>query len=145
MRYVRAIEAQDWQQMAALLHDDARYHDPTMSHFDIPAVDLSGVSPIVNFWRQSAKDSGTREIRYTVTECFNTAAVVVINLDIAVEVAGRTWNINRDSVTMKGPLVMVLSLDAETGKIREHTDYVHYASITQSMRELQGKYGKLKD
>lgn len=142
LRYLAAIDAMDWAAMSELLADDARYTDPTMVYYDRPAIDLSGREAIVNFWRTSSEDSGTSDITYTVTACFETAGYHMVNLDIAIRVAGKFWNIDREEILIPGKVVSIIRV--EQGAVTEHHDYVSYAGAEPVIEGLRQQHGSLE-
>ena len=138
-RYLVMIQSQDWDGMRGMLTADARYYDPTMTYFDRPAVDLTGPKPIVAFWQSATDDSGTTDIRYIVDDCFQTGEYRTYNLDLAVDIAGATWGVDRDSVTITGNLVSVIRV--VDGRIAEHVDYAAGERLAARLRE---RYGEVK-
>lgn len=140
LRYLDAIENMQWQRMRSLLAADARYTDPTMTYFDRDAIDIKGAEDIVAFWQSSSEDSGTSQINYERTGCFETAGYYVVNLDIEVIVAGSYWNVNRAEILLPGKVVSVIRVADE--HVVEHHDYVEYANADRVVAELQRKYGK---
>ena len=140
MRYLAAIDAMDWETMAALLAEDAHYTDPTMIHFDRPAIDLQGREAIAGFWRSSSEGSGTSDITYEVTQCFETAGYHMVSLDISISVSGAYWNVNRDEIVLPGKVISVIRVNA--GLVTEHHDYVGYAGADEAVRRLQAEYGR---
>ena len=142
LRYLAAIDDMDWHTMSSLLAGDARYTDPTMVHYDRPAIDLVGRDAIVGFWRSSAEDSGTSDISYTVTGCFETAGYHVVNLDIAIRVAGEFWNVDQEEILVPGKVMSVIRV--REGAVIEHHDYVSYAGADAVIDELRQRYGTLE-
>ena len=140
MRYLAAIDAMDWETMAALLAEDAHYSDPTMIHFDRPAIDLQGRDAITEFWRSSSEGSGTSDIAYEVTQCFETAGYHMVSLDIAITVSGAYWNVNREQIVLPGKVISVIRVNA--GLVTEHHDYVGYGGADEAVRRLQAEYGR---
>ena len=137
--YLAAIDEMDWQTMSSLLADDARYTDPTMIYYDRPAIDLVGRNAIVAFWRSSSEESGTSDIGYTVTGCFETAGYHVVNLDIAIRVAGKFWNVDRPESLIPGRVMSVIRV--REGAVIEHHDYVSYADAQAVVEGLRQRYG----
>lgn len=140
LRYLDAIENRQWQRMRSLLAVDARYTDPTMIYFDRDAIEISGAEDIVAFWRSSSEDSGTSQIRYQTTACFETAGYHVVNLDIEITVSGRFWNVNKPEIVLPGEVVSVVRVVDD--RVVEHRDYVEYANVDRVVAELQEAYGK---
>jgi ketosteroid isomerase-like protein len=140
IRYLNAIDDMDWQEMSALLSESAHYTDPTMTYYERPAIDLTGRERIVEFWRSSSEDSGTSDISYTVTQCFETAGYHMVNLDIAITVSGEFWNVDKDVILIPGKVVSVIRID--DGKVSEHHDFVGYAGAESVIGELQRVHGK---
>ena len=141
-RYLAAIQNQDWKTMATMLSRQARYYDPTMTHFDRPAIDLTGPDAITAFWRRSSEESGTDDIRYDVTHCFVAGELRVVHLDLEVDLAGKFWNVNRPSITVTGSLVSVFTV--KHNLITEHIDYVDYAGGERLTDRLRQRYGPAK-
>lgn len=139
IRYLNAIDAMDWQEMRALLSESVHYSDPTMTYYDRPAIDLKGRDQVAEFWRSSSEDSGTINISYTVTQCFETAGYHMVNLDIAITVSGEYWNVNKDEIVLPGKLVSVIRVD--NAEVAEHHDFVDYAGASSVITGLQSKYG----
>jgi hypothetical protein len=139
IRYLTAIDDMNWQEMTALLAESAHYTDPTMAYYDRPEIDLRGRDRIVEFWRSSSEDSGTSDISYTVTQCFETAGYHMVNLDIAITVAGEFWNVDKDEILLPGKVVSVIRVD--DGEVIEHHDFVGYAGAESVIAELQERYG----
>jgi len=139
LRYLEAIDAMNWPLMRDLLAPSAHYTDPTMTFYERPAIDLTGRDAIVEFWRSSSEDSGTSDIRYTVTGCFETAGYHMINLDILITVSGEFWNVNKDKIQVPGELMSVIRV--ERGKVTEHLDYVGYAAAEAVISDLRTEYG----
>ncbi len=135
VQYLKLIEAMDWQAMHERLADDARYFDPTMVHYDRPAIDLSGPDDIVDFWKSSSSESGTSSISYAYTHCFETAGYHVIRYDIAVEASGRFWGLKQDRVTIPGQVTSVIRIVND--KVAEHHDYVDYAGADRFIEALK--------
>ena len=140
LRWIDAIEHQEWDAMAAMLSDDATYHDPTMAYYDRPEISLTGPKAIAAFWREASDDSGTSVIDYSNAGCFETGPMAVLTLHVAVTVSGNYWGVNRDEITLRGAQTTVLRL--ENGKIRAVTDLVNYAGVTEQVESLQAQYGK---
>ena len=140
-RYLQAIQAMDWTLMESMLAKDAVYTDPTMTYFDREPIHLVGPGRIVDFWRDSSEESGTGEISYTTTQCFETAGYYVFNLDIDVQVAGAFWNVNKESINLPGKLLSIVRV--KDGNLAEHHDYVEYSAALDVVNELQQKYGVL--
>ncbi len=140
IRYLSAIDDMNWPEMNSLLSKDAHYTDPTMVYYDRPAIDLKGRVDIVEFWRSSSEDSGTSNIGYTITSCFETAGYHMVNLDIAITVSGKFWNVNKDEIVMPGKVISVIRV--EQGSVTEHHDFVGYAGAETVIEELQKQYGK---
>lgn len=139
MRYLKAIDDMDWQVMRSLLAEDAWYTDPTMTHYDRPAIDLRGADAVVKFWRSASEDSGTSNIEYNVSGCFETAGYAMVNLDIRITVAGEFWNVAKDKIVIPGKVVSIVRV--VDGKVAEHHDYVDYAGADRIVEELQSKHG----
>lgn len=139
IRYLNAIDDMNWQAMTELLSESAHYTDPTMTYYDRPAIDLRGRDRIVEFWRSASEDSGTSDISYTVTQCFETAGYHVVNLDIAITVSGEFWNVDKDEILMPGKVVSVVRVN--NGEVIEHNDFVGYAGAESVISDLQEKYG----
>lgn len=129
--------------MQSLLADDAWYTDPTMIYYDRPAMDIRGAEKVVAFWRSASEDSGTSNIAYTVTQCFETADYHMVNLDIRITVAGSFWNVDKDEIVMPGKVISILRV--KDGKVLEHHDYVDYAGADAHVEQLQQRYGKRSD
>lgn len=140
LRYLNAIEAMQWQRMRSLLAIDARYTDPTMIYFDRDAIDIRGADEIVAFWRSSSEDSGTSQISYQRTGCFETAGYHMVNLDIKITVAGSLWNVNKPEIVLPGKALSVIRV--MDGRVVEHHDYVEYSNADRVVVELQEKHGK---
>jgi hypothetical protein len=140
LRYLDAIENMQWQRMRSFLATDARYTDPTMIYFGRDAIDIRGGDGIVAFWRSSSEDSGTSQISYETTACFETAGYHVVNLDISITVGGRFWNVNRPEIVLPGKVLSVIRV--VDGRVVEHHDYVEYSNADRVVAELQEKYGK---
>jgi len=139
IRYLSAIDAMDWDLMASFLADDAVYTDPTMTHYDRDAISLRGSEDIIAFWRGESAASGTSEIRYTVTNCLETAGYHAVNLDIEVRVAGEFWDVNRDAISIQGRVVSIIRV--EDSRVIEHHDYVEYAAADRVVEDLRKQYG----
>jgi len=139
LRYLGAIQAMDWSAMEALLDPAARYQDPTMAYFDRPPIDLAGSEAIVDFWRSSSEESGSSAIRYTVTDCFETAGYTTISYDILVDVAGSFWNVNQQSISIPGRVVSVLRTTGDS--VALHIDYVDYAGAEAWIDKLRDVVG----
>ncbi|MBL6690381.1 MAG: nuclear transport factor 2 family protein [Pseudomonadales bacterium] len=139
IRYLSAIDGMNWAQMSSLLAENAHYTDPTMIYFDRPAIDLIGRDDIVEFWRSSSEDSGTSDIGYTVTACFETAGYHMVNLDIAITVSGKFWNVNKDEIVMPGKVISLIRVQDDA--VIEHHDFVGYAGTESFIAELQQRYG----
>ncbi len=142
VRYLGAIDDMNRPEMAAMLAEQAHYTDPTMVYYDRPAIDLTGRDEIVEFWRSSSEDSGTSDIGYTITACFETAGYHMVNIDIAIRVAGRYWNVNKDEILMPGKVVSLIRI--ENDRVTEHHDYVGYAEAESVIAELQARYGTVQ-
>ncbi|MEM7219989.1 MAG: nuclear transport factor 2 family protein [Pseudomonadota bacterium] len=140
MRYLRGIDAMDWSTMRALLAGDARYTDPTMSHYDRPPIELRGADDIVDFWRTSSAESGTSEIDYRITGCFETAGYSIVNMDIRISVAGAYWDVAKDTIVIPGKVLSIIRVVDD--RIAEHHDYVDYAEADRIVAALQSKYGR---
>lgn len=140
LRYLDAIETMQWQRMRSLLANDARYTDPTMIYFDRDAIDIRGAEEIVAFWRSSSEDSGTSQIGYETTACFETAGYHMVNLDIKIVAAGSFWNVNKPEIILPGKVLSVIRV--VDGYVVEHHDYVEYSNAGRVVAELQEKYGK---
>ena len=140
LRYLDAIESMEWQRMRSLLADDARYTDPTMIYFDREAIDIRGADGIVEFWRSSSEDSGTSQIGYETTGCFETAGYYVVSLEIRITVSGEFWNIGKPEIVLPGKVLSIIR--AVDGRVIEHNDYVEYSNVDRVVAELQKKYGK---
>ncbi|MFK8043091.1 nuclear transport factor 2 family protein [Congregibacter sp.] len=138
-QYLRAIETMNWSQMESMLAEDAVYTDPTMTYFDSDPIHREGPRNIVGFWRSSSEESGTSNISYTTTQCFETAGYFVVNLDIDVRVAGAYWNVDKDWISLPGKVVSIIRVT--DGKVSEHHDYVEYSSAENTVKDLQKKYG----
>jgi hypothetical protein len=110
-----------------------------MTYYDRPAIDLRGREAIVEFWRASSEDSGTSDIAYTVTQCFETAGYHMVNLDISITVSGAYWKVDRDEIVLPGRVLSILRVS--DGRVTEHQDYVGYAGAESVVRELQDLYG----
>lgn len=143
LRYLKAIDDMNWEDMAVLLAEDAHYTDPTMIYYDRPAVDLKGREDIVEFWRSSSEDSGTSDIGYTVASCFETAGYHMVNLEIAIRVSGEFWNVNRDEILIPGKVISLIRV--QDGTVTEHHDYVGYRDADSVVSELQSEYGKVQE
>lgn len=139
IRYLTAIDEMNWREMSELLADSAHYTDPTMTYYDRPAIDLRGRERIVDFWRSSSEDSGTSDISYTVTQCFETAGYHMVNLDIAITVSGELWNVDKDEILIPGKVVSVIRVS--NGRVTEHHDFVGYAGAEPVIAELQKQHG----
>ena len=135
VQYLRLIENMDWQGMHERLARDARYLDPTMIHYDRPAIDLSGPDDIVAFWISASAESGTSSITYDYTHCFETAGYHIIRYDIAVEASGRFWGLKQDRATIPGQVTSVIRIVDE--KVIEHRDYVDYAGADRYIEALR--------
>ena len=140
LRYLDAIERMQWQRMRSLLADDARYTDPTMIYFERDAIDIRGAEGIVAFWRSSSEESGTSQISYETTDCFETAGYNVVNLDIAITVAGNFWDVDKPEIVLPGKVLSVIRV--VDGRVAEHHDYVEYSNAERVVAELQQKYGR---
>ena len=140
LRYLDAIEKMQWQRMRSLLANDARYTDPTMIYFDRDAIDIRGAEGSVAFWRSSSEGSGTSQINYETTACFETAGYYMVNLDIEIVVSGRFWNVNRPEIALPGNVLSVIRV--VDGRVLEHHDYVEYSNVDRVVVELQNKHGK---
>ena len=134
--YLKLIEAMDWQGMRKRLASDARYVDPTMVHYNRPAIDRTGADAVVAFWRTSSEESGTTLIKYAYRNCFETAGFHVVHYDIAVDVSGEYWGINQKQVTIPGQVMSVIRI--VDGLVAEHRDYVDYAGADRHVESLQG-------
>lgn len=139
-RYLTAIDDMKWEQMRSYLADDAIYIDPTMTHFEQPAIDLEGADNIVEFWRSSSENSGTSNIDYTTTSCFQTAGYYVVNLDVSASVSGAYWNVDKDVIDLSGRVVSILRLRGDL--VIEHHDYVEYAALDAEVERLREEYGE---
>lgn len=139
LRYLDAIETMQWQRMRSLLAKDAHYTDPTMIYFDREAIDIRGAESIVEFWRSSSEDSGTNQISYETTACFETAGYHMVNLNIEIVVSGKFWNVNKPEIALPGKVLSVIRV--VEGRVVEHHDYVEYANADRVVAELQKKYG----
>jgi hypothetical protein len=110
-----------------------------MTFCERPAIDLTGRDDTVEFWRSSSEDSGTSDIRYTVTGCFETTGYYMVNLDILVTVSGEFWNVNKDEIRVPGEVVSVIRV--ERGEVTQHHDFVGYAGAEAVIRDLREQYG----
>ncbi len=140
LRYLSAIENMQWQRMSSFLASDAHYTDPTMIYFDRDAIDIRGADNIVAFWRSSSEDSGTSQITYKTTACFETAGYHIVNLNIAISVAGSFWDVNKPEITIPGEVVSIIRVT--NGQVIEHHDYVEYSNADRVVALLQKQYGK---
>lgn len=143
IRYLSAIDDMNWVQMNSLLSEDAHYTDPTMIYYDRSAIDLTGREDIVAFWRSASEDSGTSDIGYTVTACFETAGYHMVNLDIAITVSGKFWNVHKDEIVMPGKVISLIRVQDDT--VIEHHDFVGYAGTESVIAELQQRYGTARE
>ncbi len=139
VRYLKAIQAMNWDEQGSMLAEDARYYDPTMIFYDRPAIDLRGPEAIVSFWRSSSEVSGTESIQYTMTGCFETAGYYVMDYDIEIKVSGAFWQVNKDVITVPGQVTSVIRTDAD--EVIEHIDYVDYAGGERHVETLRKHYG----
>ena len=64
----------------------------------------------------------------------------MVNLDIAITVSGKFWNVNKDEIVMPGKVISVIRV--EEGSVTEHHDFVGYAGAETVIEELQKQYGK---
>ncbi len=135
IRYLKVIEAMDWKTMQSMLDSQAVYQDPTMAHFDRPAIDLTGPEAIVAFWRSASEESGTSNIRYDIQSCFETAGYTVVDYQIVVSASGAFWGIDRDVIEVPGRVMSVIRTSNE--QIAEHIDYVDYAGSEAWIDELR--------
>jgi len=143
VRYLSAIDDMNWVQMSSLLAKNAHYTDPTMIYYDRPAIDLTGRDDIVEFWRSSSEDSGTSNIGYTITACFETAGYHMVNLDIAITVSGKFWNVNKDEIVMPGKVISLIRVQDDA--VIEHHDFVGYAGAESVIAELQERFGTVRE
>jgi hypothetical protein len=97
--------------MEALLDPAAHYQDPTMVYFNRPPIDLTGSVAVLEFWRGSSEESGSSAIRYTITDCFETAGYPTLSYDVPVDVAGSYWSVNQETISIPGRVVSVLRTD----------------------------------
>lgn len=142
IRYVQAIDDMRWDVMSEMLAEDAHYADPTMTYFDVEAIDITGRDGIVDFWRSASEDSGTTDISNKVTACFETGGYHLVNLDVVVTVAGAFWNVNQEHIAITGKQVMVIHV-SEDGFVTSHHDYVGYAGVDEIVAALQKAHGKV--
>jgi hypothetical protein len=140
LRWIRAIEAQDWSAMSGLLAEDSVYADPTMNHFGRDGFEKQGREAIVDFWRIASEDSGAQSIRYEVSRCFETGGVTVLTLDLSISVSGRYWNVLKDQIDLTGYQTTIVRVADDT--IASVVDYVDYASADEQVEELQREYGR---
>ncbi|MEM1087853.1 MAG: nuclear transport factor 2 family protein [Pseudomonadota bacterium] len=142
IQYLAAIDAMDCDAMRSHLAEDATYTDPTMTHFGTDAIDLTGANNVVEFWRSSSEDSGTSEIKYTITSCLETAGYHAVNLDILISVSSAYWCVNKDVIDIPGRVVSIIRV--QDGRVIEHDDYVEYAAADKVVAKLREKYGEAK-
>ena len=139
VQYVAAIESQDVSQMAVFMADSIHYQDPTMAYFGIPEVDLKGLDETVKFWTDSFRDSKVVDMDYTIESCFQAGPTVVMELDLIIDMAGSTWDVDKPQIQLGGKHVMSLKL--ENDLIVHQVDYVDYESVTRQVTALQEAHG----
>ncbi|MEM7690937.1 MAG: hypothetical protein AAF194_00635 [Pseudomonadota bacterium] len=139
-RYLSSIDSMNWSQMRSYLADNAKYFDPTMTHYDRDEIALSGAEDIVQFWSSSSAESGTSDISYRVTSCLETAGYHVVNLAIDIEVSGAYWGINKDLVNIPGRLVSIIHVSENL--VVQHRDYVEYSAADKVINELRASHGE---
>ena len=130
-RYLAAIEAQDWQQMEALLDPDARYQDFSMEHFGGPAIDLRGPEAIVGFWRNSSADAGTLSIDFDFPDRFAAGPNLILRGYSEVEARGEAWQLPLEVITARFPQITHLRISE--GRITYHADHVDYGAAEQQI------------
>lgn len=140
MRWLHAIEMEDWDTMGSLLHADAVYDDPTMAYFGDGPIHLMGRDSIVEFWRQSDEESGSRYMEYEVPFCFESADLFVINAVIHLEVGGAYWKVAREYLPLTSAQTTILN--TKDGKITHVVDYVDYGSAIRQIEALRVQYGE---
>ena len=139
IRYLKVIEAMDWHTMQSMLEPQAVYRDPTMTHFNRPAIDLTGPKAIVDFWRSASEESGTSNIRYDIQDCFETAGYTVFDYQIVVSASGAFWGINREVIEVPGRVMSVIR--TSNSQVIEHIDYVDYAGSEAWINKLREELG----
>lgn len=137
-RYIAAISASDWEAMADLLAEDARYEDRTMAYFDRGAVDLRGPDAITGFWRDSAESAGSGEIRYERRGAFVAGPVVVLDMRVFVDNDGAAWEM--PGMTFTGEMDVISLIEVRDGRVVWHMDAVDYASAMRQVGALQRAY-----
>lgn len=134
-----AVQSQDWEAMRALLAEDAVYEDPTAA--DERGVPLRHVGPdaIVAFWRSSSEESEARNIRYRIDERFESGGVTVLTMWLTIDVGGRYWNVDTESMALEGR--QVTSITVRDGRIVRVSDLVDYDAALGRIDALRAEYG----
>lgn len=123
-----------------MLTERSHYEDVTMEFFDRPAIDLTGRSAIVDFWRTSSVDSGTSKIDYEVLKRFVAGPTVILDLRGRVTVAGEYWGLKSESITLVFDQITVLRI--VDGMVSHHVDHVDYAAGMAQIEELRRRQAK---
>ena len=98
-----------------------------MTYFKIPAIDLKGRDATTKFWRDSFRDAEVIGLDYTITDCFQAGHVFMVDLQLLMEVAGSSWDVNHEQIQLDAKQIM--SLTIHDNKITHQTDYVDYHSV----------------
>ncbi len=142
LRWVHAIEQEDWDTLGELLHEDAVYEDPTMMHYGSDPIYWIGRDSIVDFWRRSDEDSGSRNIDYRIDGYFETGGVTVLTMYLSLEISGAFWDIDQDFIPVSGSQTTVVT--CSDGKIMHVIDYVDYAEGDRQINALRDKHGEAR-
>ena len=134
-----AIQSQDWQAMRALLAEAAVYEDPTAAAARGVPLRHEGPDAIVAFWQSSSEDSEAQNIRYRIDERFESGGVTVFTMWLTIEVGGRYWNVDRESLQLAGR--QVTSVTVRDGKIVRVSALVDYDAAVRRIDALREEYG----
>ena len=142
--YLDAIRSENWNRMASLLAPGAQYQDYSMEFFDRPMIDLEGPDAIVGFWRDSAADAGTIDVKWQFDERFASGPNLFLIGQTYVHNKGDVWGFPGHDLKTRFPQITHLRI--VDGKVVYHADHVNYdvagRQLTEQTEAIVGKAGE---
>lgn len=135
--YLKTLEAMDHEAQATFYTAESVFEDPTSELFGEPW-HFQGPEAITGFWRDSATDAGTLEIRNTIHRLYVTGPYVVVEFD--------SWVRNRGELIgfpdreFEGTIQVTTILRIEEGKVIHHLDHADYEGAWEQMNAIKARF-----
>lgn len=135
--YLKTLETMDYEAQASFYTAESVFEDPTSELFGEPW-HFQGPEAITQFWRDSATQAGTLEIRNTMHRLYVTGPFAVAEFESWVRNRGELIGFPDREFEVTIQVTTILRI--EDGKVIHHLDHADYEGAWEQMNAIKARF-----